>query len=212
VNEVLPGVFHWGTFYPRIRQVVHSHYWAPGRTVVDPLLPENPAAVLDALRSGGMERIVLSNRHHWRSSGELREAFGGVPVLCNERGLSEFEGSDREVKGFAFGDELAPGMRGLEFGAICAEDTAVHLEAGNGALLFADGVIVWDGELAFVPDFLLGDPEQDKVKLLDGLRRLLDESRFDSLLFAHGEPRIGDGREALEAFVDRGGRSAPFQD
>lgn len=91
----------------------------------------------------------------------------------------------------------------LEVGAICPEETALHLkEVGGGALSFADGLIrSADGSLAFVPDFLLGeDPEEVKRGLTQSLRRLLDQ-RFDNLLFAHGSPLIGGGKEALGAFL-----------
>jgi glyoxylase-like metal-dependent hydrolase (beta-lactamase superfamily II) len=210
VNEILPGAYHWETFYPKIRQVVHSHYWAPGKTAIDPLLGgDDRDAVLDALRERGVDQIVLSNRHHWRSSGELRAAFPNAPVLCNDKGLWEFEDDDRDVEGFAFGALVAPGLKALEYGAICPEDTVLRLDTAEGALLFADGLVNWEGELAFVPDFLLGDPEQDKRNLLDGLRRLLEED-FDHLLFAHGEPWIGGGKEAVRAFVDAGGRQVSF--
>ena len=73
-------------------------------------------------------------------------------------------------------------------------------------------MVVWNGELAFVPDFLLGpDPEQDPAKLRAGLKRLLDEVEFDSLLFAHGDPLIGGGRAALREFLATGGHSVSFR-
>lgn len=209
MNEILPGVFHWSAFKPNIGQVVHSHYWAPGKTVVDPLLPEDPAPVLDELKDRGVLQIVLSNRHHWRSSSELRAAFPDAPVLCNDKGLYEFnDDEDRDVEPYAVGSLLAPGMRALEVGAISDDDTGLLLDTGGGAVLFADAIIVWDGQLAFVPDFLLGDPENDKRGILEAVERILDEQEFDNLLFAHGEPVIGGGRAALRAFVDAGGRTA----
>jgi glyoxylase-like metal-dependent hydrolase (beta-lactamase superfamily II) len=209
VNEVLPGVSHWSAMHPKIGQVVHSHYWAPGKTVVDPLLPEDPQPVLDDLAALGVEQIVLSNRHHWRSSSDLREAFPDAPVLCNDQGLYEYAADDgRDVEPFAVGSLLAPGMRALEVGGICDDDTGLLLDTADGTLLFADALIVWEDKLAFVPDFLIGDPEEDKRKMLDAFRRLLDEQEFDNLLFAHGDPLIGGGREALQAFVDSGGWTA----
>ena len=99
------------------------------------------------------ERIVLTNRHHYRQSDELRAAFS-LPVLCNQLGLHEFE-SGPAVEGFRFGDELAPGITALEVGAICPEETALHIELEEGALSFADGLIHY-GELGFVSDRLLG--------------------------------------------------------
>jgi glyoxylase-like metal-dependent hydrolase (beta-lactamase superfamily II) len=206
MNEVLPGVFHWSSFHPGIKQVVHSHYWAPGKTVTDPLLPDDADAVIEELRDHGVNQIVLSNRHHWRSSSDLREAFPGVPVLCNDQGLYEFTDDDeRDVEPFAVGSMLAPGLKALELGGICDDDTALWMDTEGGALLFADALIMWDGEPAFVPDFLLGEPERDKERMREALRRLMDENAFDSLFFAHGEPLIGGGREALRAFLAKPG-------
>ena len=209
MNEVLPGVFHWSALHPKIRQVVHSHYWAPGETVIDPLLPDDSKPVLDELRDRGVQQVVLSNRHHWRSSSDLRDAFPDAPVLCNDRGLYEYAADDgREVEPFAVGSLLAPGMRALDVGGICDDDTGLLLDTAGGTLLFADALIVWDGKLAFVPDWLLGDPAKDKRNMLSAFERLLDEEEFDNLLFAHGEPWIGGGREALRAFVESGGWTA----
>jgi len=209
VNEVLPGVFHWSALHPKIRQVVHSHYWAPGETVIDPLLPDDSKPVLDELRDRGVQQVVLSNRHHWRSSSDLRDAFPDAPVLCNDRGLYEYAADDgRDVEPFAVGSLLAPGMRALDVGGICDDDTGLLLDTAGGTLLFADALIVWDGKLAFVPDWLLGDPAEDKRDMLSAFERLLDEQEFDNLLFAHGEPWINGGREALRAFVDSGGWTA----
>ena len=209
MNEVLPGVFHWSAFHPKIRQVVHSHYWAPGETVIDPLLPDDPEPVLDELRDRGVQQVVLSNRHHWRSSSDLRDAFPDAPVLCNDKGLYEYAADDgRDVEPFAVGSLLAPGMHALDVGGICDDDTGLLLDTAGGTLLFADALIVWEGKLAFVPDWLLGDPAEDKRDMLSAFKRLLDEQEFDNLLFAHGEPWIGGGREALRAFVDSGGWTA----
>jgi glyoxylase-like metal-dependent hydrolase (beta-lactamase superfamily II) len=211
VNEILPGVFHWTARHPNHGQIVHSHYWQPGKTLVDPLLPEDPGPLLGELRERGVLQVVLSNRHHWRSSSEIRAAFSDVPVLCNDQGLYEFtEDEERDVEPFAVGSLLAPGMRALELGAICDDDTALLIDTADGAVLFADALIRSDGALAFVPDFLLGDPEADKRAMLTALERILAEQEFDNLLFAHGEPWLGGGRDALADFVARGGRSATF--
>jgi hypothetical protein len=139
----------------------------------------------------------------------LRAAFPDAPVLCNDQGLYEFAAGDgRDVEPFAVGSLLAPGMRALEVGGICDDDTGLLLDTAGGTLLFADALIVWDGKLAFVPNFLLGDPEEDKRNMLTAFARLLDEQEFDNLLFAHGDPLIGGGHAALRAFVDSGGWTA----
>lgn len=202
MQEILPGVFHWTAFHERIRQPVSSYYVRPLEggppTAIDPMLPEQG---LDWFREQGPpERIVLTNRHHYRHSGRFVEAFG-CPVLCERSGLHEFEGGPT-VEPYEFGQQVAPGITALEVGAICSEDAALHVRAGDGALAFADALIHYGGSVGFVPDSYLGeDPEGVKRGVRVAVRRLL-EHEFDTLLFAHGEPLVGGGRDALEAFLE----------
>jgi glyoxylase-like metal-dependent hydrolase (beta-lactamase superfamily II) len=198
MNEVLPGVLHWTTHHEGIGQPVHSHFAVESAALIDPRMPEG--GIDEVSRYGRPDRILLSNRHHLRHSERFAEAFS-CPIRCHEAGLHEF-GDGPEVRGFRFGEEVAPGIRALEMGALTPEDTVFHLAAGPGALLFADGLIRRrDGALAFVPDSSMGDdPVSVKHGLLASLRRLLDED-FDALLFAHGEPMASGGHGALEEFV-----------
>jgi hypothetical protein len=200
LEEIGPGIHHWTAKHPKIGIEVSSYYLEPSRCLLDPLLP---AEGIEWFRSRpAPQRIILTNRHHYRHSGELREEFG-CPVLCNENGLHEFEGG-REVEGFAFGDELAEGVGAHEVGAICPDETALHVQAGEGFLAIADGLINY-GQVGFVPDNLLGDdPEEVKRGLRDSYRRLLD-LEFDGVLFAHGDPLVGGGKGALRQFVGQGG-------
>jgi len=199
MNEVLPGVLHWTTQHERIGQPVHSHFAVESAALIDPRMPAG--GVDEVAQYGRPDRILLSNRHHLRHSECFADAFN-CPIRCHEAGLHEF-GDGPEVQGFRFGEEVAPGIRALEMGALTPEDTVFHLTAGPGALLFADGLIRGrDGALAFVPDGLMGDdPEGVKRGLTESLRRLLEED-FDALLFAHGEPMADGGHDALRRFVD----------
>lgn len=200
MEEIVPGLFHWTTFHERLRQEVSSYYYEPSRALTDPRVP---AEGLGWFEGKEPRIILLTNRHHYRHSGRFREAFG-CPVFCHRAGLHEFAGGSEEVEGFSFGEEVAPEVVALEVGAICPEETALYLrEAGGGAMAFADGLVrAHDGSLGFVPDYLLGeDPEAVKRGLGRSLRRLLDE-RFENLLFAHGRPLVGGGKEALSAFLE----------
>jgi Metallo-beta-lactamase superfamily len=197
MKEIVPGVYHWTAFHPGIRQDVHSYLYAPARVLIDPMIPEGGVEALARYRP---ERILLTNRHHYRRSDELRERFG-CPVLCHEAGLREFAGAP-QVRGFAFGDEVALGIDALELDAICPEETALHLRDAR-ALALADSVIRRrDGALAFVSDYLLGDePERIKADIRAALRRLL-EVDFDALLLAHGDPLTSGGKAALAEFAE----------
>lgn len=196
MDEVLDGVFHWKAVHPRIKIEVGCHFVAGSGTAIDPLLP---AEGIEWFEGRGVQRVVLSNRHHLRHAPEIAERFG-CPILCHEAGLHEFEGGP-QVDGFAFGDRLAEDVVALEMDAICPEDTVLRIEAGGGALLFADSLIN-HGEVGFVPDNLIGeDPEAVKRRVRERAAALLDEE-FEHLLFAHGDPLIGGGREALRAIAD----------
>jgi len=205
MNEVVPGIGHWTALHERIGQPVQSYWVADARTLIDPMVPPEGVPRLDP----APERILLSNRHHLRHAPRYREHFGELPVLAPELGLHEFGDDDPPVGGYRPGDELAPGITAQPLGAIAPDDFVLHIRSrGEGSLLFADGIIVWDGELAFVPDSLMDEPERVKADTLEAIDRLL-ELDFEHLLFAHGEPVVGGGRTALQAFRESP-RSAGF--
>lgn len=196
MDEVLPGVFHWTASHPSHGFTVHCHYAAASRTALDPLLPEEG---MEWFEGHGLDRIVLSTRHHLRHAAELSERFG-CPILAHESGLYEFEDGPA-VTGYAFGDRLAEDLVALEMDTISPDDTVLRIEAGPGALLFADSVVNAEG-LGFVPDHLIGDdPEGVKRGVRERCARLADEEEFDVLLFAHGDPIASGGREALREFA-----------
>jgi hypothetical protein len=197
MEHVQPGLLHWTAYRDTIGADVHSYFHVPSRTLLDPMEPPEGADAIDP------ERIVLTNRHHYRQSDRF-----DCPVLCHDAGLHEFEGGP-EVEGFAWGDELASGVRALEVGVLCPEETAVYFE--GSALAFADCIVRGrHGELGFVPDDLLGDdPQAIREGLRAAFRRLCDEADFDALLMAHGEPMRHGGRSALRTFADAPTAGAP---
>jgi len=201
MREIGPGVHHWKARHPRIQVEVSSFYVEPAATLADPLEPSEGIEWFESRTKP--ERVVLTNRHHYRHSDRFAEAFG-CPVLCNERGLHEFD-DGREVEGFAFGDAVAEGITALEVGVLCPEETALHIEVGDGFIALADSLTNYE-ELGFVSDSLLGDdPEAIKRGLTESFRRLLD-LEFDGLLLAHGDPIVPGGKRAIRRFVESGER------
>jgi hypothetical protein len=200
IREVLPGIHHWTAIHPRIRLPVDSYYIEPAGVVLDPLVPREGLEWFESRTKPS--QVVLTNRHHLRDSERFAEAFA-CPIRCTVTGLHEFERGPK-VEGFDFGQELAPGITALQIGAICPDDTALHIRMGSGAIAFADGLTrPRGGGLTFVPGPLMGDdPSAVRTGLRESLGRLL-ELDFDSLLFAHGEPLVGGAGAALREFLDR---------
>jgi glyoxylase-like metal-dependent hydrolase (beta-lactamase superfamily II) len=195
MEEIIEGVFHWRAVHPNTGSEAGCHFVTGSGTAIDPLLP---AEGIEWFDGRGVERIVLSTRHHLRHAPEIAERFS-CPILCHESGLHEFADGP-EVEGFAFGEQLAADVTALEMDAISPDDTVLRIEANGSALLFADSVVN-RGALGFVSDSLIGDdPEAVKERIRERCAALLDE-RFEHLLFAHGDPWIGGGRPALQAFA-----------
>jgi hypothetical protein len=197
MNEIAPGLWHWTARHEHIGSEVSSYYLLSERVLIDPMIP---AEGIDWFQENGApQHVLLTNRHHDRHSWRLREAFG-CSVHCVRNGLYELEGRG-PVEPFDFGDELPGGVVVHEVDAICPDETALHI-SGHGALACADGVIRSgaSGELAFVPDWLMDEPEDTKRGLREAYERLL-ELDFDVLLLAHGQPVVSDGKQALRKFA-----------
>jgi hypothetical protein len=199
LNEIAPGLWHWTARHPHIGIDVSSYYLELERVLIDPLVPPDGLEWFE--QHGAPEHVLLSNRHHDRDSWRLQDAFG-CEVHCIRNGLHELEGRG-PVTAFDFGDELPGGVIVHEIGAICPDETALHVPAHSG-LACADGIVRMgkDAELGFVPDQFMDEPERTKRALKAAYERLLEGGlEFDLLLLAHGDPIVGKGDQALRAFV-----------
>jgi hypothetical protein len=210
VREVLPGVFHWTARHPKIHAFVSSYWLEEDGVAVDPLVPPEEGLEWFAARTRPPAAVLLSNRHHYRDAGRFAERFG-CAARCNAAGLHQFTHGER-VEGFAPGDLLPGGVVAVEVGAICPDETALHIPAKR-AVVLADGVVSGgphgaEAELGFVPDSLMDDPAATKRGLLAAYQRMLAALEFDHLLLAHGGPLIDDGRALLEDLIACGGRTA----
>ncbi len=197
MDIIAPGIVHWTAPHPRIGMDVSSYYLSDEQVLLDPM---TPADGLDWFEENGPPTdVLLTNRHHDRDAWRFAERFG-CRVHCVRQGLGELEGRG-DVVAFDFGDELPGGVVAHEVGAICPDESAL-LIADAGALAIADGIRHYDGRMDFFSDSLLGDdPDGVRAGLRESYRRLLDLD-FDTLLFAHGDPIVGGGKEALREFAN----------
>jgi hypothetical protein len=191
MHEIAPGIHHWTAPHPKIKIDVSS-YWLEGpRVLLDPL--DVPGYVSE------VREIVLSNRHHKREAFEAAERFG-APVRVPRVGLHEFA-EDDPVEPYEFEEPFADGaITAYQVTEYWPDDGALHIPSVS-ALAIADTVINYDG-IRFVPDNLMGeDPEPEKRDIKETLGRLAEELEFEHLLFAHGPPIPGQGRERLRDFA-----------
>jgi glyoxylase-like metal-dependent hydrolase (beta-lactamase superfamily II) len=195
MREISPGLWHWTARHGHIGVDVSSYYLEAERVLLDPMIPAEGFGWFE--EHGTPEHILLTNRHHDRDSWRLRERFG-CTVHCVRNGIHELDGRG-PVEAFDFGDELPGGAVAYEVGAICPDETALYIPS-HRALACADGVIHYGQRLGFVPEQYMDDPEETKAALRAAYRGLLDLD-FDLLLTAHGEPIVGNAKEALRSFA-----------
>ena len=195
MKEILPGVHHWMADHPKIGFPVSSYFVAESATVLDPMVP--PDVGLDWFED--VQAIALTNRHHDRQAKDYCDRFAIPAVLVPESGLHEYEDKDLEVHGYAPGEEIIPGIVVHEVDAICPDDMALEIRSA-GALAMADGLVHFEDGVRFVRDSYMDNPAQTKRELAASLENLLDVD-FDTLLFAHGAPIVGGGKQALRDFL-----------
>lgn len=201
MREILPGLYHWKVYNPYIKDKVDS-YWA----VLDPPVlidPMEPPEGLDAFRRvHPPAHIFLTNRLHDRHCQRYIDTFE-TTVWCHRAGLHEFQDGSLTVTAFEHGADLPGGVKAIEVGVLCPEETAFHLPIDGGVLAIGDALVRWEGELGFVPDFLLGDdPPAIRAGIRDAFIRICRDFDFDHLLFAHGEPLVGGGKVALQRYLE----------
>ena len=143
MREIAPGLWHWTALHDHIRSEVSSYYLLAERVLIDAMLPPGGLAWFE--QHGVPEHVLMTNRHHDRHAWRLHEAFG-CTVHCVRNGVHELAGRG-PVEPFDFGDELPGGITAHEVGAICPDETALHIPA-HGALACADGVVRWAGQHA----------------------------------------------------------------
>jgi hypothetical protein len=201
-KEIAPGLFHWSAVHPEIGVKVHSYYSSVERVVLDPLLP-GPGGIGWLKKHGPPEHIILTSRLHSRHSEKLVAAFG-CTVWANRKGLFNLAPA-LKARPFDDGDTLPGDIRAVEIGVICPDESAVVIPRARAAAV-ADGVVRrGNGPLTFVSDDLLVDDPRDAPRVKRALKAAylkLAELEWNHLLMAHGNPWVGNGREALRAWAE----------
>jgi glyoxylase-like metal-dependent hydrolase (beta-lactamase superfamily II) len=196
MHEIVPGILTWPWFSERHGYDFNGYLLRlPGGNVcVDPV--EMPDDVLEEIARAGVQRIVLTNRNHFRASMKVKERTG-APIAIHPS-----DANFARERGTSIDAELRPGDHVGPLTVVAAPGKS----PGEVALHWADRqiLIVGDacvgkppGECALLPDAVI----DDKARLIASLRSLaaLD---FDALLLADGAPILSGGRAALRRLVE----------
>lgn len=199
VSEIAPDLWHWTAFHPDQKVVVSSYYVASARALIDPMVP---AGGFDWFRKRpSPETILITNRYHSRDSAAFAEAFG-CRILCHRAGLEHVRERVAAAEPFEHGEVLGGGIEAIGVPGQELDETVLQVPAAGGALTFAD-ILLRDGEgpLGYAPDGWYGDdPPALKARVVEACRALLARD-FRHLLLTHGEPIVGDGKQALKTFL-----------
>ncbi|MEJ7785612.1 MAG: hypothetical protein WKF96_12475, partial [Solirubrobacteraceae bacterium] len=136
MDEIASGIYHWRSYHEGIGTKVSSYYVEPAATVIDPMEPDDGFAWFEGRN---LDRVVLSNRHHYRHADRFYARFG-VPVRAVEQG--EHELGDRPgVESFVFSDEVAPGITAHAVEPSWPDEGVLHIALGPGLLVIGDGAM-----------------------------------------------------------------------
>lgn len=213
MDKLTTGLWRWTARHPE---------WHPGEfgaevacflaqagdttLLIDPLLPPEPAPVLDAIEAtlGDRLAILISVPYHVRSSEDLWRRYEGDALVT----IHGHPACAKRLKSTAAFQEIEPGAP-LPAGATAhtigkprRHEMPLHLPS-HDALVFGDAVAETDGRLVM----WASDKVDAKVESFYGDRfaptlEPLLELPFDAVLVTHGQPLMTGGREALRKALD----------
>ena len=195
MREILPGILTWAWF--SARHGYDFNGWLvrhpEGNLCIDPV--EMPDDVLEEISAGGVARVLLTNRNHFRASMRVKERTGArIAIHPADAGFAR-------QRGTAVDDELRPGDRVGPFAVVDAHgkspgEIALHWPERR-ILLVGDACVGKPpGECALLPDGVI----DEKPALIESLRKLA-RLECDSLLVGDGAPVLEGGRAALQRLV-----------
>jgi hypothetical protein len=174
--------------------------------LIDPLLPEDPSAVLAVIDEtvGKRVTILITIPYHVRSAEELWRRYEqsaettihGHPA-CAKR-LSDRSAFDAIDPGVP----LPGGVTAHAIGKPRRFETPLHL-ASHGALVFGDAVAETGGRLVvWATDKVDAKVERFYRERFNPTLEPLLELDFDTVLATHGQPLMSGGKRALRQALE----------
>ncbi len=216
-QQLADGLWRWTARHPE---------WHPGQfgsevasfalraghetVLVDPLLPPDPAPVLDLIEQQVGERlaILITIPYHVRSSEQIRARFRTTveTTIWGHRACRKRLEDGSGFRAFEPGDELPAGASAHRIGKPRRYETPLHLPS-HRVLAFGDAVVETGGALRVWSERSVdaGVERFYRERFNPTLAPLLDLD-FDRVLVTHGQPVMDDGPAELAKAL----RAEPF--
>jgi hypothetical protein len=208
MQKLTDGLWRWTARHPE---------WHPGAfgaevasfavdagdatVLVDPLLPPDPAPVLQVVDASLGKRlaIVVTIPYHVRSAEELWKRYRkhAETTIHGHRACAKRLSDGSGFREIEPDTELPGGVTAHAIGRPRRYETPLHLPS-HSALAFGDAVVEWNGRLrVWATEKLDAKVERfHRDRFNPTLEPLLDLGA-ENVLVTHGEPVMGGGTEAL---------------
>ena len=211
MQKLTEGLWRWTARHPE---------WHPGEfgaevacfaaragdttLLVDPLLPEDESQadrVLEAIDAnlGARLAILISVPYHVRSSEELWRRYRkqAETTIHGHRACTKRLGDDSAFEAIEPGEPLPGGVTAHAIGKPRRHEMPLHLPS-HDALVFGDAVAETDGRLVvWATGKVDAKAERFYRERFNPTLEPLLELPFDAVLTTHGQPVLGNGKEAL---------------
>ena len=166
----------------------------PGRSSIRPC----PTRASSGSTTAAANRVLLTNRHHYRHSGELVERFGSRS--SQPSGLARVHTPTSGSSASTSATRCRAGCRGRGRRDLPRRDRARPRRSPRGRPRRRGGPVSRRQRAARLRARLaLRRSRARQGRSAAACRRLLDEHEFDHLLLAHGGAVLGDGRSSSRA-------------
>jgi hypothetical protein len=213
MEELTKGLWRWTARHPE---------WHPGEfgaevacfaaqagdttLLIDPLLPPDPAEVLETVEGTLSERlaILITIPYHVRSSEELWRRYrrDADTTIHGHRAAAKRLKNTPAFREIDPGVALPGGVTAHTIGKPRRYEMPLHLPT-HDALTFGDAVVEADGALrVWATDKIDAKVERFYRERFNPTLEPLLELDFNAVLPTHGQPVLSRGKEALREALD----------
>lgn len=201
IKETLPGLYSWSE-YSDEKKLDFNGLLIIGKgesVFIDPpdLGKDDEAElknILDSHSSCPLKGVLLTNVHHERASGLLKNKFS-VLVWVNKLDKEALEASTDKT--FTGGDTLFSGIQAIQLEHQKSPGETAFYIKDQKIMILGDALI---GKVPGQVNMLHPDKYNDSVKAKAGLNQLL-EYDFETLLVGDGTSILKGAKEAVKNFL-----------